>query len=179
MQSRSQNRILSISWLSPSVVPRHSVQATWGEINKMIFIIVHIAHDQEKNKLTLDMANGQGGPGGSLRKAAKKEWLFHGRVIFTSKLPQLFIIFPTFVFLSLRHGITCWIRSRRNEYFVTEENRSKGILFYLQCVHKPKCWILLSLIRFFLFNLTNLNGKNPFHACWRAVVTLSRKLDHH
>ena len=36
----------------------------------MVFIIIHIAHDQEKNKLTLDMANGQGGAGASLRKAA-------------------------------------------------------------------------------------------------------------
>ena len=35
----------------------------------MILVII-IKHDQEKNKLTLDMANGQGGAGASLRKAA-------------------------------------------------------------------------------------------------------------
>ena len=39
-------------------------------IISMIRIIIIVKHDQEKNKLTLDMANGQGGQGASLRKAA-------------------------------------------------------------------------------------------------------------
>ena len=68
-------------------------------IISMIRIIIIVKHDQEKNKLTLDMANGQGGQGASLRKAATGMIIscasnFHIMQVAAnfSFLPQLFLL---------------------------------------------------------------------------------------